>query len=152
MLSAAALGRCSVAHIGFLFPPCLRPLLPFRVRNLQPLCLAPDVRPRPNALTLDPPGFVLTTIVLAPPRFSLRRLPSFPRFPSPTGLPTVAPLPHFRPLVGSLRSPTPRKPPCVLICYDYDRGRAYAVCTAVPNGRGAIGGALFLRLLLVDDL
>lgn len=141
MLSAAALGRFSVALIGFRFPPCLWPLLPFRVHNLQPLSIAPDVRPRPNALTLDPPGFVLIAIVLAPPRFSLRRLPSFPRFPSPTGLASLAPLPHSCPLVGSLRSPTPRKPPCVLICDDYDRGRAYAVSTAVPNGRGAIGGA-----------
>ena len=81
-VSASALGRSSVTGGGFLFPPCLRPLLPLRVRNLQPFVLATAARPRPSAVTLEPLRLASETgasYSVAPlvarrfPRFSLRR-------------------------------------------------------------------------------
>ena len=44
---------------------------PLAGRNLLPAFHAPAARPRPNALTLIPPGFVLPLVALAPPRFPI---------------------------------------------------------------------------------
>lgn len=75
---------------------------PLAGRNLPHLFHAPAARPRPNALTLIPPGFVLPLVALAPPRFSTARASLLPRFPSLAGLATLAPTQtHSRPLVGS---------------------------------------------------
>lgn len=75
---------------------------PLAGRNLPLLFNAPAARPRPNALTLIPPGFVLPLVALAPPRFSTARATLLPRFPSLAGLATLAPTQtHSRPLVGS---------------------------------------------------
>lgn len=46
---------------------------PLAGRNLPLSFHATAARPRPNALTLIPPGFVLPVVALAPPRFSTAR-------------------------------------------------------------------------------
>ena len=46
---------------------------PLAGRNLPLSFHAPAARPRPYALTLIPPGFVLPVVALAPPRFSSAR-------------------------------------------------------------------------------
>ena len=53
-LSAAALGRSSVAGGGSLFLPCLPSVLPCPVGNLPRFSFASAARPRPCALTLCP--------------------------------------------------------------------------------------------------
>ena len=79
---------------------------PLAGRNLLPSFHAPAARPRPNALTLIPPGFVLPLVALAPPRFSTARASLLPRFPSLTGLASLAPTqtPSQPPLWAPLRS------------------------------------------------
>lgn len=64
---------------------------PLAGRNLLPTFRTPAARPRPYALTLFPPGFVLPLVALAPPRFSSARASLIPRFPSLAGLATLAP-------------------------------------------------------------
>ena len=79
---------------------------PLAGRNLPPLFHAPAARPRPIALTLNPPGFVLPLVALAPPRFSSARASLIPRFPSLAGLRCASPLRKRlpSPLWASLRS------------------------------------------------
>lgn len=75
---------------------------PLAGRNLPLSFNATAARPRPNALTLIPPGFVLPIVALAPPRFSSARASLLPRFPSLAGLASLAPTQTpSRSLVGS---------------------------------------------------
>lgn len=74
---------------------------PLAGRNLLPSFLAAAARPRPNALTLIPPGFVLPVVALAPPRF-----PNCAGYPHPCAFP---------PLRGSLRSPLRKRLPAPLV-------------------------------------
>lgn len=90
--------RLRAAALSFL-PACAPS--PLAGRNLLPTFRTPAARPRPIALTLIPPGFVLPLVALAPPRFSSARATLFPRFPSLAGLATLAPKQtHARSLVG----------------------------------------------------
>ena len=111
-VSVESLGRSSLMGGGSLFPHGACGLLPFRPHALPRFFLAPAAHARPNALTLNPSGFVLPAVAFAPPLFPLRLRPSILRFPSPCGLPAVARATLGRPLAGSLRSPAPRSQPC----------------------------------------
>ena len=90
---------------------------PLAGRNLPLSFNATAARPRPNALTLIPPGFVLPIVALAPPRFSSARasliqalsLPCGARFARPYA--NAFPLPcglrprHASPRAGSMSRP-----------------------------------------------
>lgn len=84
-VSVVSLGRFSFVGGCFRFPPCLRPLPPFRVRNLQHFSLATAADTRPYALTLNPlrlthekrSALFGCSAVRSPlTRFSLRRAPA----------------------------------------------------------------------------
>lgn len=83
-VSAESLGRFSLAGGGSLFHLGACRLLPSAVKPCNPFPGTPAARARPSALTLNPSGFVLPVVALAPPRFS----PS--RSPSPCGLASLA--------------------------------------------------------------
>lgn len=87
---------------------------PLAGRNLLPTFHAPAARPRPYALTLIPPGFVLPLVALAPPRFPI--CAGFPRptLSLPCGARYTRPYANACPLPCGLRyaPPTPRKPAC----------------------------------------
>ena len=87
---------------------------PLAGRNLLPTFHAPAARPRPYALTLIPPGFVLPLVALAPPRFSSARASLLPALSLPCGARYARPYANACPLPCGLRyaPPTPRKPAC----------------------------------------
>lgn len=87
---------------------------PLAGRNLHLSFHTPDARPRPNALTLIPPGFVLPVVALAPPRFSNARASLLPALSLPCGARFARPYANACPLPCGLRCapPTPRKPAC----------------------------------------
>lgn len=87
---------------------------PLAGRNLPLLFHAPAARPRPNALTLIPPGFVLPLVALAPPRFPICAGFPPPSLSLPCGARYARPYANACPLPCGLRfaPPTPRKPAC----------------------------------------
>lgn len=88
---------------------------PLAGRNLLPTFLAPAARPRPYALTLIPPGFVLPLVALAPPRFPIcAGYPLTGAIPPLRGFASLRPYANACPLPCGLHyaPPTPRKPAC----------------------------------------
>lgn len=82
---------------------------PLAGRNLHLSFHAPAARPRPNALTLIPPGFVLPVVALAPPRFSTARASLIQALSLPCGARFARPYANaFPPPLWA--PPTPRKP------------------------------------------
>lgn len=79
---------------------------PLAGRNLLPSFHAPAARPRPYALTLIPPGFVLPLVALAPPRFPICAGFPHPSLSLPCGASLRSPLRKRlpAPLWASLRS------------------------------------------------
>lgn len=87
---------------------------PLAGRNLLPSFHAPAARPRPYALTLIPPGFVLPLVALAPPRFPICAGYPHPSLSLPCGARYARPYANACPLPCGLRftQPTPLKPAC----------------------------------------
>ena len=87
---------------------------PLAGRNLLPTFHVPAARPRPYALTLIPPGFVLPLVALAPPRFPICAGFPHPSLSLPCGARYARPYANACPLPCGLRyaPPTPRKPAC----------------------------------------
>ena len=105
---------------------------PLAGRNLPPSFHAPAARPRPCALTLSPPGFVLPLVALAPPRFSSERASLIPALSLPCGARYARPYANACPLPCGLRyaPPTPRKP----ACGEYEKA---SWCMMFPLAAGA---------------
>lgn len=93
---------------------------PLAGRNLLPSFLAAAARPRPNALTLIPPGFVLPLVALAPPRFPTARASLIHALSLSCGARFARPYANaFLPPCGlRYAPPTPRKP----ACGEYEKG------------------------------
>ena len=106
---------------------------PLAGRNLLPKFHAPAARPRPYALTLIPPGFVLPLVALAPPRFPIcAGFPPSGAFPPLRGFASLRPYANACPLPCGLRyaPPTPRKP----ACGEYEKA---SWCMVFPLAAGA---------------